>query len=556
MTDREHHPNATSATPGVVDPGRLIVLVRRYWTWLLLPPLVLGVMGWIFSAQGDSRYEASTLVVVRPTAASNLLEGERSDSLAERELQTEERLLNGPAMGELVAATIGEDLDFEAAAIAGTDLLEITAQAGSAEGAATAADAVAGLFIEQRQARIQRDLDSAIEVVETEVARIERELDAGTNTDDGASRLSRELDEAQTQLDRLRAESALPSSDARIASAAIAPSDRVAPRPGRAAVLAAMLGVLAGLGLVWLRDVFDRRIRGVEDLPDVATELDFAGPVPRPDTRLLSGPAMQVDLDVADRFRVLANAAVGNRSDRSVIQVTGVAGGEGATFVAANLATALAIGGWSTALIDADLDHGDQHRIFRVEANPGTKELLDGARMDTVIQETPVAYGLAVIASGATTVRDATLHRSGLNEILSEVSSRYDVVVIDGPPILGAGDAAVLATHVDKTILVSSTNQTTEPELERAIRTIGASEGELTALVLVEPLATSFGSGSRLNGHTRAVTPVTRESIETMATVTSDYPVAGGATAGRRYHRRIRRGPRGRAPVRRAGSSG
>ncbi|MEL7156642.1 MAG: P-loop NTPase [Actinomycetota bacterium] len=556
MIDRAQQPSAASGPTGIVDPGRLIVLARRYWTWLLLPPLVLGVMGWLLSARAESRYEASTLVVVRPTAASDLLEGDRSDSLAERELQTEERLLNGPAMDELVEATIGDDIDFEAAAITGTDLLEITAQASSAEGAATAADAVAGLFIEQRRARIQRDLDSAIQVVETEVARIERELAAGTGADGGTSRLSRELDEAQTSLDRLRTESALPSSDARIASAAIAPSDRVAPRPGRAGVLGIMLGLLAGLGLVWLRDVFDRRIRGVEDLPDVATELDFAGPVPRPDTRLLSGPAMQVDLDVADRFRVLANAAVGNRSERSVIQVTGVAGGEGATFVAANLATALAIGGWSTALIDADLDHGDQHHIFRVDATPGTKELLDGARMEAVIQETPVAYGLAVIASGANVVRDATLHRSGLNEILSEVSSRYDVVVIDGPPILGAGDAAVLATHVDKTILVSSANRTTEPQLELAMRTIGASEGALTALVLVEPVATTFGPGSRVNGHARTATPVTRESIETMATVTSDLPIATGSAAVRRYHRRIRRGPRSRVPGRRARSWG
>lgn len=530
MSNREHQQLAAAAPPSIVDPGRLLVLIRRYWIWLLLPPLLLGTAGWFLSSRAESRYEASTIIVIRPTAATNLLDGDRSDSLAERELQTEERLLNGPAMDELVGDTIGGGIDFDASAIVGTDLLEITAQAGGADEVAAAADAIATLFIEQRRDRIQQDLDSAIELVETEVARLETEL-AAASDDDRTSRLTRELDQAQTSLDRLRAESTLPSSDARIASPAIPPSDRVAPRPARSAVLGAMLGVLAGLGLVWLRDFFDRRIRGVEDLPDVAMGLEFVGPMPRPDTDSLPGPAMQAHHEVADRFRVLANASVGSRSDRFTIQVTGVAGGEGATFVAANLATALAIGGWSTALIDADLDHGDQHRIFGIEANPGTKELLDGMPLQTVIQDTPWAFGLGVVAAGARIVADATLHRSELDQILEEVSSRFDVVVIDGPPILGAGDAAVLATHVDKTILVSSANHTTEPELEQAIRTIGSSDGQLTSLVLVEPLRTSLPRAPKTNGHGATPPPVTRESIETLAVTTMQHPARVGPGA-------------------------
>ena len=515
------------ADPSVVDPHRLLVLMRRHWLWLVIPPVLFALAGGLLSARGESRYEATTMVVIRPTAASDLLEGDRSNVLAERELQTEERLLNGPAMEELVAEQIGGDVDYEASAVVGTDLLEITAQAGNPAGVAAAADGIATIFIEQRRSRIQQELDAAIEVVQADADGLRQELAVAVATDEGLrARLERELDETEISLDRLQSEAVLPSYDARIASTAVVPDDRISPRPSRAAVVGAMFGLLIGLGLVWLLDLFDRRIRSVEDLPDAAVGLEFIGPIPRPDIRAATGPALQAHQEVADRFRVLANASLGVRDERFTIQVTGVGGGEGATFVAANLAAALAIGGWSTALIDADLDSGDQHRIFGVDAHPGTKELLDGLELDVALQDTPKIKGLRVISSGRRVAPDATVLRSRLGELLSTVSSRFDVVVIDGPPILGTGDAAVLASHVDKTILVASANRTTQPELERAIRAVAANGGHLSALVLLEPVHQPDGSNrSTSNGQTMPAGPaVTRESIETLATVTAEHP--------------------------------
>jgi capsular exopolysaccharide synthesis family protein len=509
----------------IFDPARLLVLMRRHWIWLLAPPVVFALGAWFLSARSDSRYEATTMVVIRPTAARDLLEGDRSGTLAERELQTEERLLNGPAMELLVSERIGGDVDYAASAVEGTDLLEITAQAGDASGAAEAADGIATLFIDQRRARIQRELDAAIVVVDGQVEELRRELAVTAAGDEvGRAGLEEELRVAETSLDRLRSEATLPSSEARIASMAVEPRDRISPRPSRAAVLGTMLGLLVGLGLVWLRDVLDRRIRGVDDLPGIVGELEFVGPIPLPDIRSLTGPALQVHQDVADRFRVLANASLGGRDERFTIQVTGVGGGEGATFVAANLAAALAVGGWSAAIIDADLEGGDQHRIFQVESHPGTKELLDGDDLDRVIQETPMIHGLGVIATGRRVVADATLLRSRLDELLSTVSRRFDVVVIDGPPILGAGDAAVLATHVDKTILVASANRTTHPDLDRAVRAVAANGGHLTGLVLVEPAARPVGGDGRHESNGGPAQPVTRESIETIATRTSEIP--------------------------------
>jgi capsular exopolysaccharide synthesis family protein len=522
----------------LLDPVRLLVLLTRQWPWLVVPPILLAAGGWLLSSQGDSRYEATSMVVLRPSTARSILEGDPSDTQTDRELQTEERLLNSKAMANNVSALLTGDIEFEATALEGTNILEITAQAGRPDTAAEAADAVANMFIEQRRARVRDDLEAAIDVVTEQIAALDEELasigpttssaaDNGNGNGNGnearRARLEEEVVAAQGSLDRLRSELALPGTDARIASRAVPPSDRIAPRPMRAAVLGAMLGLFAGLGLVWLRDLLDRRIHGVDDLPEVTAELEFAGSIPRPLTRAPTGPISLVDDDVADRFRVLANALVGDQGERVTIQVTGVAEGAGTTFVAANLATSLALGGWATVLIDADLERGDQHQIFDVDEQPGIKQLLDGEPWTTVLQVSQLVHGLGIVATGARTVAEATLHQSKLNDLLAPFTRGFDIVVIDGPPILEASDAAVLAKHVDKTILVAAANQTTQPELERAINAIGRNGGRLAGVVLLEPIGHQLdGHHPRDDGDGADDSVVTLRSIEAIASTTAD----------------------------------
>ncbi|MGB5758894.1 MAG: P-loop NTPase [Acidimicrobiales bacterium] len=501
----------------VLDPGRLLRILRRNWLWLVLPPLLLATVGGLLAAREPSRYEAMAMVVLQQTAAQDRLSGDRSNALAEREIQTEAKLLNGPAIAALIRAELGSDIDFDAQAVEGTDLVELTAQAGDAELAASAADTIAELYIGQRRDRIEADLETAATELEEKIAGWTRELEAidaslaaapasgigvlnpgevGIATETQAdpalvrrqTRLEDDLAVAEASLEELRSELALTNGDARIAAVAIPPTDRISPKPVRATVVWAMLGVLVGLGLVWLRDLLDRRIRSTADIAPFSASLDFAGPVFKPDPVSLIGPASLLFDDVADRFRVLANSSLTIGDDQPLlVQVTGVQGGEGSTFVAANLAATFASGGWATVLVDADLAGGDLHKIFGVEARPGTKQLLGGERLAGVVQATRLVHGLGVVARGTRGASDATLHTATLAEFLKRLSDRFDVVVVDSPPILRSGDAAVLASHVDKTIVVAAMNETTQPELGQAVEAVAASGGRVTAIALTEP---------------------------------------------------------------------
>ncbi len=507
----------------VFDPRRLLRIVGRHWAWLIVPPIILAALGGVQASREESRFEASSMVVLQQTAAQDRLTGARSNALAEREIQTEERLLNGPAMEAFLKAELGSDVSFEAAAVEGTDLIELQVEAAGAEAASNAANRIAELYTEQRRERIRQDLQSATTTLEEEAAALERELrlvEAEIAADSPSiglleaqseqpeqpedQALARRRDEltgdlatAEAALDELRAEAALTTGDVRVAALAVTPDERISPNPVRSAILWLMLGLLAGLGLVWVRDLLDRRIRTVEDLSAYSGDLEFAGPILRPDTRSLVGPAALLIEEVADRFKVLASNSLAGDDESLVVQVTGVRGGEGSSFVAANLAATFAMGGWATAVVDADMIAGNIHGIFEVQARPGMAQLLDGEPLASVMQPTGIIPGLGVVAKGSRAPADASLHSSSLTAVLKSLSASFDVVVIDGPPILESGDAAVLAHYVDKTIVVAARNETTSPDLEQAIESVASSGGRLSALTLTEPTRVVVNSRMR-----------------------------------------------------------
>ncbi len=516
--DRELRSEAT-----VLDPARLFRVLRRHWLWLLAPPVLLATLGGLLASRDENRYEATAMVALQQTAAEERLEGDRSNALAERQLQTEDRLLNGPAFAELVEELLGGDVNFEARAVEGTDLIEVTAEAAGPDLAASAAVSIAELYLERRRIRIEADIEAAITGLEASIVDVEERLaevdrevarsesrttgllpDESDTADPVAPALRREQDRLEgdlatleASLEQLQFETLLADGGGRIAATAVPPDDRVSPNPTRSAILWAMLGVLIGLGLVWVRELLDRRIRSADDLTLVSGGLDFVGHILKPDTGSLIGPASLLIEEVADRLRVLASSTIDADDEPFTIQVTGVHGGEGSTFVAANLAAILATGGWAAALVDADFARGDLHDIFGVQVQPGTKQLLGGEPLRTVVQASRLVTGLGVVARGSTTPSDATLHNSTLSEMLRSLSDRFDVVIVDSPPILESGDAAVLASHVDKTILVAAVNDTTQPDLESAVRSVVGSGGRVSAIALTQPARALVGGAPR-----------------------------------------------------------
>lgn len=151
--------------------------------------------------------------------------------------------------------------------------------------------------------------------------------------------------------------------------------------------------------------------------------------------------------------------------------ITGPAPGAGKTFVAANLATILADTGKRVLVIDADMRKGRLHALFGLPRDGGLSELIAGSRdIDSVIHATGVK-NLDMISTGERPPNPAELllHEKFAG-FLQQVSSTYDHIVIDTPPVLAVTDAAIVGRLAGATLMVLKDGQHPLREIEQSIK--------------------------------------------------------------------------------------
>lgn len=475
----------------MVDATRLWSTLTRRGIWLVVPPLVLASVAFLVSDAQPRRYEAVATMAFRPTRAEQILQGERDNALIDREIKTEEELLNSAAYQQELESQFGSNVSVDADAVGGTNLMEIAVEADRPTAAATIANEVVNDYITRRRATIREDLAQSAATLEATVSELEVELQqisSGATTatlDRRRAELESELKAAQTALQLIETRAALTNGDVDVAGSAVEPTLPTSPQPVRSATLGAMLGLLLGLGLVWLREAGDRRLYSADDVLDIDGAVEFAGRVPKPSDLPPNGPAALLVAAVADRFKVMANNALTPSGTPIAVLITGARGGEGATYVAVNTAVTLAMGGWRTALVDANLIDGDIHEILDVDVGPGTADVLAGEPLASATQASSLVPGLHVVSRGSATPLGTVLNAS-LPKMINALRSRFDVVIIDGPAVLAQGDSTVLAKYADRTVLVVEAGRSTGPDVRTAIDTVSMGGGRVHGLVLTD----------------------------------------------------------------------
>jgi succinoglycan biosynthesis transport protein ExoP len=149
-----------------------------------------------------------------------------------------------------------------------------------------------------------------------------------------------------------------------------------------------------------------------------------------------------------------------------VLVITSASPSEGKSTVVSNLGVAIAEVNQRTLLIDADLRRPRLHEIFKLQNNIGLSDLLQckdlaGTPIEGFIQETSVPE-LFVMTSGSTTsAATSLLYSSRVPEILKELRTKFETIIIDTPPMLQIPDARVLGRMVDRVILVVRAGITT-----------------------------------------------------------------------------------------------
>lgn len=151
------------------------------------------------------------------------------------------------------------------------------------------------------------------------------------------------------------------------------------------------------------------------------------------------------------------------------VMITSSVPGEGKSFTSSNLAVAFAQLGMKVLVVDCDMRRGTQHKQFTVSNTNGLSDLLIDSTAELVKYVKPTSIeNLFVVTAGTVPPNPSELLSSKSFERFVEIVREvYDMVIFDLPPVTVVPDAAIVATKVDKTVIVSRIKVTPMEELEK-----------------------------------------------------------------------------------------
>jgi capsular exopolysaccharide synthesis family protein len=456
----------------------IAVLRRRKWT------IVLTIVGVVAAAMTVTllqtpEYESSTKLVVTATGAASDESILQELILGERELETQREIVTSVPVAQRAMERLEVSTDPNALlerirvdAVRDTNILDIRATALEPEDAAALSQAFADSYLEFRREQAMERALSAASDLEGRMATIRERLEEiaaereDTDDPEEESALDQEQDALLTQLGQLSAQFAALRSEERMTAGggevirpAEVPAGPSSPQPMRNLALALVLGGMLGVGFAFLRDFLDDAIRSDEEAVR-ATGRPVLGHIPawsgngRGDRAVTlmepASPAAEAFRTLRTNLRFLAV----EQPIRSLI-VTSAQAGEGKTTVAANLAVAAARSGSRVMLIGADMRKPTIHRLFGISAGRGLSDILSGeVSFADAIRDVGVT-NLRVVTSGDIPPNPTELLASGrMQAFIAQASELADLVIYDGPPLLGVADALELAPRMDASLLV------------------------------------------------------------------------------------------------------
>ena len=331
---------------------------------------------------------------------------------------------------------------------------------------------------------------------ELQFARLERRVLLLT---DLYSTLSQQLMQAEVS-------EAVEDPSARVIEPAVLPGAPVSPKPRRTAALAAFLGLVAGVGLAFVREQMDYTIRSDEDL-DRVLGAPVLSRVPRIEIASKNGDSRREALVASqggasmqsESYRTLRTNVIYARASRATREmlITSPGAKDGKSVTASNLAVTFAQQGRKTLLVDADLRRSTQHAIFDIPRRPGLSDLLAGQSiLDEIMHETRVP-NLTLIPAGATSPSPSELLSNPLLDyLLQRAREDFEAVIFDSPPMLAVTDATILAGRIDGVVMVVRAGQTHRNAASDALHQLRRVGTHLLGIVLNDAEGTGRYGGS------------------------------------------------------------
>ena len=495
-------------------------MVRRR-KWIILQALVLVPLAAVlFSVRQQHMYQASAEVLLSRQNLANALTGTVDPTIylqADRVAQTQADLARVPLVAQRTIEALGLHRSPSAllasssvSAKQNADLLEFSVTDHDPGLAIRLATEYGKQFVTYRKELDTASLQRARSEVQQRISQLGL---AG----DRKSALYADLVGKEQQLATMQA---LQGSNASL----VKPADNAAqvqPRPVRNGILGFALGLVLGIGLAFLWEALDTRVRSAEEIAE-RLGLPLLARLPEPPRRLRKHEELVMIAEPrgvgSEAFRMLRTNLEFVRLGHDVrtIMVTSAVEQEGKSTTVANLAVALARGGQRVALVDLDLRRPFLDHFFDLRYRPGLTQVAIGqANLDEAL--IPVAIGdlsesrpqgtgnghghvkltappslpslhggsLRVLVAGPIPPNAGEFAGSDvLADILRELRGRFDTVLIDAPPTLQVGDAMALSASVDALMVVTRMNIVRRPMLNELRRLLDASPAHSLGFVV------------------------------------------------------------------------
>ena len=284
----------------------------------------------------------------------------------------------------------------------------------------------------------------------------------------------------------------------RLIDHAIEPVKDIKPKSLITLILSIFVGGFIGVLLALMRNMLRS---GIKDSSQIENELDLPvyATVPR-------SPIQESRISILKKKKSIPILAVKNSDDiaieslrsmrtaihfalstakNNIIMISGPAPELGKSFISINLATILAQSDKRVLLIDADMRRGYMHKYFNHDAQPGLSEYLSNQQgLDQIIRSTHVK-NLSSMSRGKSPVNPSEL--LGTNkfaEMLQHLSSQYDHILIDTPPILAVTDGIIVSQYAGVNLVIARHAQTQIKELELTVNRFEQAGVKVTGVIL------------------------------------------------------------------------
>lgn len=441
-------------------------------------------------------YTSTAKVLVKPiTANETLLSGTSTSTL---NLDTESQLVSSAVVARLAAdalhsaASPSELMRHVGVSVpSNTEILEISYSSPSPITAQRTAQAFADAYLDFKRSEALATYRSVSSSIQGEINDLQQKLDRAQYTsqhsvegsaakqraDNDVSLLASQIALLRNQMASLTTLDIDPGAVVQRANLPDAPSS---PNHLLNGALGLFVGLALGVGLAFLRERLDDRLRGREDLeehvgaptlvaiPRVADwkngELARLATVEDP-----RGPA-------AEAYKTLRTSLLFAAAQRGLksIMVCSAEAGEGKSTTAANLAVVLAQTGKRVVLVSGDLRKPRIARFFQpygggVETEVGLSSVLTGeSSLQDALQHSGVD-NLWLLTAGPVPAQPAEMAQSSaMGELLEALHDSADFTIVDSAPTLVVTDAAAMAPHVDGVLFVADAARTTRGAVARA----------------------------------------------------------------------------------------